>query len=57
MPRALFGDHSSAGLPFVQTVIDDRFGVSFDLRVEPALKTCYYIILKELKEQLFLVVV
>lgn len=47
--KALFGDHSSGGLLFVETVIDDSFGVSFDLRVEPALKTCYCFILKEMK--------
>lgn len=54
MLKVLFGDHSSGGLVFVETVIDDSFGVSFDLIVEPALKTCYRFILKEPKE-LFLV--
>lgn len=50
MLKALFWDHSSGGLVFVETVIDDSFGVSFDLIVEPALKTCYCFILKEPKE-------
>lgn len=44
MVNALFVDHSSGGLFFVEIVIDDSFGVSFDLRVEPALETCYYFI-------------
>lgn len=53
MLKALFGDHSSGGLLFVETAIDVSFGVSFDLRVEPALKTCYYFTLKELCVLLF----
>lgn len=47
MLKELLGDHSSGGLLFVLTGIDDSFGVSFDLRVEPALKTCCCFILKE----------
>lgn len=36
----------------METVIDDSFGVSFDLIVEPAPKTCDFFTLKELKELL-----
>lgn len=53
MLKALFGGHSSGGLLFVETAIDVSFGVPFDLRVEPALKTCYCFPLKELGVLLF----